>query len=56
MLAVFENKRDLFKGLAIETLPWKWKEYPVLHLDMSAANFFYIPTSERLLHQCSPTA
>jgi len=37
--AVFENKRDLFKGLAIETLPWEWKEYPVVHLDMSAANF-----------------
>ena len=37
--AVFENKRDLFKGLAIEALPWEWKEYPVIHLDMSAENF-----------------
>jgi len=37
--AVFENKRDLFKGLAIEALPWEWKEYPVVHLDMSAENF-----------------
>jgi hypothetical protein len=36
--AVFENKRDLFKGLAIEALPWEWKEYPVVHLDMSAEN------------------
>jgi len=36
--AIFENKKDLFKGLAIEALPWEWKEYPVVHLDMSAAN------------------
>jgi hypothetical protein len=36
--AIFENKKDLFKGLAIEALPWEWKEYPVVHLDMSAEN------------------
>jgi len=29
----------LFKGFAIEALPWEWKEYPVVHLDMSAENF-----------------
>ena len=37
--AIFENKKDLFKGLAIEALPWEWKEYPVIHLDMSTENF-----------------
>lgn len=37
--AIFENKKDLFKGLAIEELPWEWKEYPVIHFDMSAVNF-----------------
>jgi len=36
--AIFENQKDLFKGLAIEALPWEWKEYPVIHLDMSAEN------------------
>jgi hypothetical protein len=36
--AIFENKKELFKGLAIETLPWEWREYPVIHLDMSAEN------------------
>jgi len=36
---IFENKKDLFKGLAIEALPWEWKEYPVIHLAMSAENF-----------------
>ncbi|MDR1813213.1 MAG: AAA family ATPase, partial [Candidatus Fibromonas sp.] len=45
--AIFENKRDLFKGLAIEALPWEWKEYPVVHLDMSAANF--MAGKERLI-------
>jgi len=45
--AIFENKRDLFKGLAIEALPWEWKEYPVVHLDMSAENF--MAGKERLI-------
>ena len=31
----FEGKKDLFKGLAIEKLEKEWKEYPVLHFDMS---------------------
>jgi len=36
--AIFENQKELFKGLAIETLPWEWKDYPVVYLDMSTAN------------------
>ena len=33
---LFEGRRDLFKGLAIDSLPWDWDaSYPVLHLDMS---------------------
>ncbi len=33
---LFEGKRGLFEGLAIDSLPWDWSEvYPVLHLDMS---------------------
>ncbi len=31
----FEGRKDLFKGLAIERLENEWKEYPVLHFDMS---------------------
>ena len=35
--ALFEGRRDLFKGLAIEPL-WDWsKKWPVLHLDMGSA-------------------
>ncbi len=31
----FEGEKDLFKGLAIEKLEREWKNYPVIHLDMS---------------------
>lgn len=33
----FEGRRDLFKGLAIESLEKEWTQYPVLHFDMSTA-------------------
>ena len=35
--ALFQGRRDLFKGLAIERTDWDWEKevYPVLHLDMS---------------------
>ena len=34
--ALFDGKRDLFKGLAIEPL-WDWtKKWPVIHLDMGS--------------------
>ena len=37
--ALFQGKRELFKGLAIERTDWDWEHevYPVLHLDMSSA-------------------
>ena len=33
----FEGRKDLFKGLAIESLETEWEQYPVLHFDMSTA-------------------
>ena len=33
--AVFEGKKELFKGLAIYNKPYDWKSYPVIHLDMA---------------------
>ena len=33
--AIFKGKRDLFKGLYIDTLDYDWKEYPVIHIDFS---------------------
>ncbi len=32
--AVFQNKKHLFKGLALENKSHDWKEYPVIHLDL----------------------
>jgi hypothetical protein len=32
--AIFQNKKHLFKGLALENKPYDWKEYPVIHIDL----------------------
>lgn len=32
--AIFSGKKDLFKGLAIESSNYKWPVHPVIHLDM----------------------
>jgi hypothetical protein len=34
--AVFEGKRELFKGLALYDKPYDWKQYPVILLDMGS--------------------
>jgi hypothetical protein len=31
----FEGRKDLFTGLAMESLETEWKQYPVLHFDLS---------------------
>ena len=33
--AVFQGKRELFKGLAIDALDYDWKPYPIIHIDFS---------------------
>ena len=35
--ALFQGRRDLFKGLAIERLGWKWQTHPVIHFRFSEA-------------------
>ena len=35
LCALFEGKKNLFKGLAISKTKWKWEKYPVIRLDMS---------------------
>ena len=34
--AVFQGRRELFKGLAIDASDHDWKAYPVIHLDMGS--------------------
>ena len=44
---LFEGKRDLFKGLAIEP-EWDWsKKWPVIHLDMGSAQTRTVQELER---------
>ena len=33
--AIFKGKRELFKGLYIDSTDYDWKEYPVIHIDFS---------------------
>ncbi len=35
----FEGKRELFKGLYIDTIDWDWEPQPVLLLDLNNANY-----------------
>ena len=42
----FKGHRQLFKGLAIDSLEKDWPEYPVFRLDLSTANY---TDSERLI-------
>ena len=37
--ALFEGRRDLFKGLAIDSLEWDWQKHEVLHLDLNSLNY-----------------
>ena len=35
----FEGRRELFKGLYIDSIDWDWESYPVLHLDLNTDRF-----------------
>lgn len=35
----FEGKRELFKGLYVDSINWDWAEYPVLHLDLNTNRY-----------------
>lgn len=35
----FEAKRDLFKGLYIDSTDWEWETYPVLRLDLNTERY-----------------
>ena len=33
--ALFQARRDLFEGLAIDKLPWTWRKYPIIHFEFN---------------------
>ena len=47
--AYFEGRKDLFKGLFIETVEKDWTEYPVLRFDMSLGKHMEKDQLERYL-------
>ncbi len=50
--AIFEGRRELFKGLAIDKLDYDWQVHPIIHFDMSGAKArTYDEFKARLNHQ-----
>ena len=47
--AYLSGKRELFKGLAIETLEKNWTKYPILHLDLNTAKYDEADSLEKIL-------
>lgn len=35
----FEGRRDLFNGLAIDSMDWDWAPYPILRLDLNSNSY-----------------
>ena len=49
--AFFEGKRELFKGLAIDTLTDDWTPHPVLHIDLNTQKYDRPESLENLLNK-----
>ena len=45
----FLGRKELFRGLAIDSLEKEWAEYPVFHIDFNAINFTKPGTLEMTL-------
>ena len=45
--AVFQGKKELFKGLAIYDKPYDWKPHPIIHLDMNGRDLVRGPSQKR---------
>ena len=49
--AYFRGKKELFKGLAIDSLETEWVEYPVFHIDFNGSNFTKPHTLEEVIEK-----
>ena len=49
--AYFEAKRDLFEGLAVETLEKDWVKRPVLHLDLNIGKYDAPDSLDKILEE-----
>ena len=48
--AVFQGRRDLFRGLAIDSSDYVWTTHPVIHLDMGSTQRDTVAEFEETLH------
>ena len=50
--ALFQGKRELFKGLAIDKKDdWDWAEHPILHLDLNTNKYDKAEVLEKKLDE-----
>lgn len=49
--ALFKGRRNLFRGLAIDSMEWDWEEYPVLHLDLSGKEYTETVQLDNILNE-----
>ncbi|MDD3162763.1 MAG: ATP-binding protein, partial [Sphaerochaetaceae bacterium] len=49
--ALFRGKRELFAGLAIDSLPYDWKVYPVIHIDFGTCGASDASSLERWMNE-----
>ena len=49
--AYFQGRKELFKGLALESLEKDWLAYPVLHLDLNARKYDEVSSLSAILNQ-----
>ncbi len=47
--AYFQGRKELFEGLAINELEREWKQYPVLHIDLNAADYRDVKALQSLI-------
>lgn len=48
--AFFRGRRDLFKGLYIDSCQWDWAEYPVFHLALNGQDYTSVESLDETLH------
>ena len=49
--AYFEGRRDLFKGLAADSMDLDWTPSPVLHFDLNAENYADVDGLDKILNR-----
>ncbi len=49
LLSYFEGRKELFKGLAIESLEKEWTEYPIIRFSMAGGKHMEVEQLERYL-------